>query len=142
MKIKVKRFDKSLPLPEYENDAAGFDFFCRKSVNIPTREIEFVSVNAAVRIPRGYVLLIFLRSSMTFKKGVMLANGVGVIDSFFHGDKDEIIIQLFNISDKTVSIKKGEKIAQGILIKHEKAEWEEVESLGSKGRGYKVEKEV
>ena len=96
MKIKIKRFDKSFPLPTYEKEAACFDLVCRKGTIIRPSKIKLVPVNIAIELPRGQALLVFNRSSTPMRKGLLLANGVGVIDPFYNGDKDEIMIELFN----------------------------------------------
>jgi deoxyuridine 5'-triphosphate nucleotidohydrolase len=115
--------------------AAAFDFFCRENVIIPPRAIKLVGVNNAIAVPRNYFLLLSIRSSTSWKKGLLLANGIGIIDPFYSGNKDEIKIQLFNITDKPVEVKKGEALAQGIIIKCESVEWIEVASMDSDGHG-------
>jgi dUTP pyrophosphatase len=147
MRIPIKRFDKSLPLPETEEFehgstksqdrgmVAAFDFYCRLGVVIPPHEIRLVPVNNAIAVPRDHVLLLSARSSMPWKKGLMLANGIGYIDPFYSGDKDEVKIQLFNITDKPVEVKKGEALVQGIIIRRVPVEWDEVDSMGSSGHG-------
>lgn len=147
MRIKIKRFDKTLPLPEaeeFEHDAshahdkgmvAAFDFYCREDVTIPPRQIKLVPVNNAIAVPRDHFLLLSARSSTSWKKGLMLANGIGIVDPFYSGDSDEIKIQLFNITDHPVDVKKGEALAQGVVVKREAVEWIEVETMGSVGHG-------
>jgi dUTPase len=147
MQVRIKRFDKDLPLPsgeEFEHGtdqpqdrsmAAAFDFFCRENVIIPPRAIKLVGVNNAIAVPCNYFLLLSIRSSTSWKKGLLLANGIGIIDPFYSGNKDEIKIQLFNITDKPVEVKKGEALAQGIIIKCESVEWIEVASMDSDGHG-------
>ena len=135
MKVKIKRFDTSLSLPEKEPRAACFDLICREDKTLNPREIAIMPVNIAVEVPDGYALLVFLRSSMPFRKQLMLANGAGVVDPFYNGDSDELIIELFNFSDTPVSVAKGEKVAQCMFIKSEPVEWEEVERMDAPGIG-------
>jgi dUTP pyrophosphatase len=147
MRIRIKRFDSSLPLPIAEefdqgttmvhdmNRVAGFDFYCREDCLIPAHAIKLIPVNNAIAVPPGYFLLLTARSSTSWKKGLMLANGVGIIDPFYSGDQDEIKIQLYNITEKPVKVTSGEVLAQGIIMKYEPVEWEEVDSLGSEGHG-------
>lgn len=135
MKLKIKRVDKTLPLPEYEKGASCFDLVCRESVTIAPQEIKLVPTNVVIKLPPGYTMLLISRSSTPLKKGLMVANGVGVLDSFFSGDKDEIMIELFNFTNKDVEVVRGEHLAQGLVIKHEEVEWEEVEKMPNKGRG-------
>lgn len=86
MNIKIKRFDQSLPLPVCENGAACLDFPCRESTTIEPHTVKFVPLNVAIQIQLGYALLIFVRSSTPLRKGLMLANSVGILDPFFNGD--------------------------------------------------------
>ena len=104
MRIRIKRFDKKLPLPEYKTSgAAAFDLTARERVEIPSRKIGYVPLNVACETPEGHFLLLAARSS-THKKGLMLANGVGVLDPDFSGDGDECVAVYFNFTDQPVII--------------------------------------
>lgn len=129
MKIKAKRFDKTLKLPEYESGAAGFDFVCRKSVTIKPGEIKAVPGNIALQVPAGYVLLVAPRSSTANKYGLSMPHSIGVVDPFYNGNDNEIALLFYNFTSKSSTVNKGDKIAQGILIKTENITWQEVESL-------------
>lgn len=135
MRIEIKRIDKDLPFPDYESDAACFDFACREDMIIAPNEIGLVPLNVVIRVPDGFALLVFARSSTSIKKGLVLSNGVGVVDPFYRGDKDEIIAPFLNITKEPIEIKRGDYIAQGMFIKRESIEWEEVESMDEVGRG-------
>jgi dUTP pyrophosphatase len=138
MELPIKRFDPSVPLPQYKPGAACFDLFCREAAIIQPKEIKLMPVNFAVAIPQGYALLVFVRSSTPWKKGLMAANGVGVIDPFYCGDTDEVLIELYNFGDKPIEVTKGERLAQGMIVKFETVSWKEQDSLGSTGNnGYK-----
>ena len=133
--IKVKRFDKEIPLPEYKTKgAAAFDLYARISVEIPPKEFKYVPLNVAVETPPGYFLLLVARSS-THKKGIWMANGVGIGDPDFSGDNDEYSAVYYNFSDMPVKIEKGERIAQGLIIKREAVAWQEVPEMKNKTRG-------
>lgn len=135
MQIPIKRFEKTIPLPSYEKGAACFDLICRETVVIPPHQIKSVSQNIALQIPEGYALLLFSRSSTPMKKGLMLANSVGVIDPFYCGDNDENLAFFMNFTDSPVTVEVGEKIVQGMIIKTEPVEWREVESFNEQGHG-------
>ena len=135
MQVKIKRIDKSLPLPSYDKDAVCFDLPARTSVKIKPGAIGFVPVNTVIQVPKGYGLLIFSRSSTPRKRGLILANGVGVIDPFYRGDKDEIIAIFLNVTKSVVAVKKGEHLVQGMFIKKNHVDWEEVDSMENVGRG-------
>ncbi len=133
--IRIKRFDKSLPLPEYKTKgAAGFDLSARETTTIKAGEIDRIPLNIALEIPKGHFLLLAARSS-TYKLGLTMINGIGVIDSDFRGNEDEFGFMVQNFTKKTVVIEKGMRIAQGIIIKHERASWKEVPKMKAKTRG-------
>ncbi|MBX4189959.1 dUTP diphosphatase [Candidatus Parcubacteria bacterium] len=134
-KIDIKRFDKSLPLPEYKTKgAAGFDLAAREDVTIKPGQIVAISLNVAIAIPKGYFMVQAARSS-THKLGLMAANGIGIIDSDYAGDEDEYKFLAYNFTKKTIKIEKGTRIAQGILLKCEQAAWKEVTKMKAKTRG-------
>lgn len=135
LKIAIKRVDKSLPLPLYAtNGSVGFDLLCRESVEILPRQIELIPGNVIVRIPAGYFLLLTLRSSTPRRKGLLIPNGVGIIDQDYCGEGDELKVQVLNFSEEAVQVNKGERIAQGLFIPVMRVEWEEIEEVGQ-GRG-------
>jgi len=129
MEIKIKRFDESLPIPQYEDGAAGFDFFCRIDMTIAPNEIKGVPANVALVVPKDHVLLVVPRSSTPTRTGLIMPHSIGVIDPFFCGDDNEIQLIFKNTTDKPVTIKKGDKLAQGLLIKCEKTIFKEVKKL-------------
>lgn len=135
MKLDIKRFDKDIDLPGGEAGAACFDFYCREETTLEPGEIKLVPLNNAIKVPSGHVLLLFVRSSTPRKKGLTFANNVGVIDPFYCGDQDEILGMFKNITDKPVTITKGERLTQGMIVKTEPVEWNEVDSMNSDGHG-------
>lgn len=135
MKIPIKRFDKNYPLPKYQEGAACFDMFCRETVTIPPHQVKAVAQNFALKVPDGYALLLFARSSTGLRKGLMLSNSVGVVDPFYSGDKDENLAFLLNFTDEPVTVEAGDRIVQGMIVKTEPVSWEEVESMNSDGHG-------
>lgn len=135
MKIKIKRIDKTLLLPDYQTaGSAGFDIYARESVSLAPAEIKTVPSNLIVEVPAGYSLIISARSSLQ-KKKLMLANSIGVIDQDYHGEKDEIGILIYNFGDGAAEINRGERIAQGLIVPIERAEWEEQEEMAENSRG-------
>ena len=135
MKIKINRCDKNHPLPKHETDgAAAFDLRARETVEIPPGKVGYVPLNIAVETPPGHFLLMAPRSS-THKKGIILANGIGIGDPDFSGDGDEYRAAYLNFTDTPVVIEAGERIAQGMFVQFVRAEWDEVEKLENKTRG-------
>ncbi|HQF57253.1 MAG TPA: dUTP diphosphatase [Candidatus Magasanikbacteria bacterium] len=134
MKVKIKRIDKNLPLPEYHTDGAvAFDLYSRISINIKPKTLERLPTNIIVETPTGFMLEIKDRSSTLKKKGLLVTTGY--IDNDFCGENDEILLQVYNITDTEVKIEKGERLGQGVFIKIDTAEWEEVEKMENKNRG-------
>lgn len=135
MKVRIKRIDKSLPLPKYKTKgAACFDFTARLAATILPKEIVYVLLNVAIEHPESHMLIMAARSSL-HKKGLMLANSVAIGDTDFSGNDDEYRAALYNFSEQPITIERGERICQGFFRKYERAEWEEVEDLGNKSRG-------
>lgn len=133
--VKVKVFDKKLPKVEYKSKGAvAFDVYLRKTVSIKPKEVVLAPVNVAFQVPRGHFALLAARSSL-FKRGVMMANGVGIGDEDFMGDEDEYHMALLNFTGKKVSISKGERIGQILLIPYVRANLKIVEKLNSVSRG-------
>ncbi len=106
----------------------------REKTTIKPRAIGYVPLNVAVETPRNHFFVLAVRSS-THKIGLMPANGIGIGDSDFRGDKDEYKIALLNFTDKPVTVEKGTRIAQGLIVKHIRANWQEVPKMKSKTRG-------
>lgn len=134
MQVLIKRVDPTIPLPEYQtNGAVAFDLVSREATTIPARGIGRVPSNAIVKIPEGYMLLLRDRSSTSKKKGLFCT--AGVIDQDYCGDNDEILVQFFNFTDTPVVVERGERLAQGIFIKIDRAEWTEVATMPNPSRG-------
>ncbi len=135
MNIKIKRFDKELPLPKRQTEsAAAFDLTAREAVTIAPGAVGYVPLNIAVETPDDHFLLIAARSS-THKKGLIMANGIGIIDPDFSGDGDEIKAAYFNFTAAPVIIEKGDRIAQGTFVKISHPEWIEADEMPNKTRG-------
>ncbi|MFH1720634.1 MAG: dUTP diphosphatase [Patescibacteria group bacterium] len=136
MNVKIKRIDKSLPLPVYETKGScGFDILAREDTEIPAKEVGFIPANVIVEVPVGYMLIVASRSSTPINKGLMPPHGFGIIDHDYCGPEDEVKILVYNFRDKPITIKKGEKVAQGVFVHIDKFDWEEVEEMGNKTRG-------
>ncbi len=134
MKIKIKRIDKSLPLPEYQTDGAvAFDLYSRIDAVVKPKTLERLPTNVIVATPKGYMLEIKDRSSTLKKKGLLVTTGY--VDTDFCGETDEILLQVYNLTEADVKIERGERLGQGVFIKIEIPEWEEVEVMEGKSRG-------
>lgn len=135
MQIRIKRIDKTLPLPEYKTKgAAAFDLATRSSMTIAPGEVAYAPLNVVIETPAGYMTLLATRSSL-HKRGLVMANGAGIIDQDFCGNNDEVMAALYNFSTIPVTIERGERILQVAIVPIEKAEWHEVEDMEHEDRG-------
>lgn len=135
MKIVIKRFDKSLPLPEYKSAAAAaMDLYARLDMTIEAKQIAYVPLNIALQIPENHFVLLSARSSL-HKKGLMMANGIGIGDYDYRGDNDEYMAALYNFSDETVKVEKGERLVQMIVLERPTLELVEKSRFDSEDRG-------
>jgi dUTP pyrophosphatase len=136
MRLRITRLDPSVPLPAYAtNEAAGFDLAASRDLVIAPHTIALVPTGLVIEVPHGYFLAIFARSSTPLKRGLMVANGVGVIDPDYCGPGDEIKIQVLNVTDGDVSVKRGDRLAQGIVLPAVRVAWEEVSEIRTATRG-------
>lgn len=114
--------DKDIIIPRRSTkNSAGYDFFVAKHTLIKSKEIVLVETGIKAYMEDDEVLQIYARSSLSIKKGLMLPNSVGIIDSdYYNNDKNEghIFISMYNFSNQDVLLKKGEKFAQGIFVKY------------------------
>lgn len=136
MKIQIQRVDTTLPLPAYATSgAAAFDVVTRETTVIEPGAIGLIPGNVIVKVPEGYMILIASRSSSPRKKGLVFPHGIGILDQDYHGPKDELMVQVQNITKEPVTVERGERIAQAAFVRVDKAEWEEVEGHGAETRG-------
>lgn len=136
MKVRIKRVDASLPLPKYETKGSvGFDIMSREEIFIKPKSLALIPSNVIIEVPTKYMLIVASRSSTPLKKGLLPPHGIGIIDHDYCGCDDEIKVLVYNFSSKHVTILKGEKIAQGVFVKIDKFEWEEVDEVSKKSRG-------
>ena len=136
MKLKIKLIDTTLPTPSYQTKgSAAFDLYSRKTMRIKPFIATVVPLNVVIKIPKGYVLLLALRSSVPLRKSLFIPNGVGVIDQDYHGDEDEIGLEVMNAMKNTITVEKGERIAQALIIPIEKVTFQVVGTIKNKSRG-------
>src|SRR5258707_12494791 len=135
LNVAIMRIDTELPLPTYgTNGSVGFDLICREDTTVAPRELGRIPGNIIVGTPPGYMLLLTMRSSTARRKGLLIPNGVGIIDQDYCGEGDELMVQVFNFREEAVTVKRGERIAQGIFVPVLRVSWNEVDEMG-KGRG-------
>jgi len=134
--MNIKIINKSShTLPNYETNAsAGMDLRANleESVILKPLERAIIKTGLFIELPIGIEAQVRPRSGLAAKKGVTVLNAPGTIDADYRG---EIGVILVNLSNEDFTIENGERIAQLIIAKHERAAWEEVEVLGETVRG-------
>ena len=124
--VRIRRIAEGVRLPEYHSaGAAGFDLAASQDVVVKPQSIALIPTGLVIEVPRGHFLGIFARSSTPLKRGLMVANGVGVIDPDYCGPTDEIKVQVLNFTQEPVVVKAGDRIAQGLLMPVARADWQE-----------------
>lgn len=135
MDARIRRFDSGVALPEYKTaGAAAMDTYVREDITIPAKGVGYAKLNFALEIPRGHVTLLAARSSL-HKRGLMMANGIGVLDEDYCGDNDEYMAILYNFTDEQVEVKRGERVAQIMVVPIDRVTLHEVASLNTQDRG-------
>ncbi len=134
--MKINIINKSQhALPNYETIAsAGMDLRANLTESIVLQPLEraLVKTGLYMELPIGYEAQVRPRSGLAFKKGITVLNSPGTVDADYRG---EIGVILVNLSNEAFEIQNGERIAQLIIAKHERAEWTEVEELSETSRG-------
>lgn len=122
-------------IPEYATESsAGMDLRANieESVILKPLERAMISTSIFIELPTGYEAQVRPRSGLAAKNGITVLNTPGTIDADYRG---EIKVILVNLSNQDFEIKDGERIAQMIIAKHERIDWQEVETLSETQRG-------
>mgnify|MGYP004543604547 CR=1 FL=1 len=101
--------------------SAGYDFYCPTEVEIQPHQLKLIKTGIKAYFPDDFVLKLYNRSSNPKKKGVMLANSVGIVDSDYYGNADndgEIGFMFYNFTGVPVVFNAGDKLGQGIFEKY------------------------
>ena len=134
--MKIKIINKSAhKLPHYETNAsAGIDLRANLSEAITLAPLEraIIKTGLFMELPLGYEAQVRPRSGLAAKKGITVLNAPGTIDADYRG---EVGVILVNLSNEAFVIENGERIAQMVIAKHERAAWEVVEELSDTARG-------
>ncbi len=133
MKVKIKSDSGILPFYETEG-SAGMDLkaYIEEPVVLKPGQRMLVPTGLYIELPAGYEAQIRARSGLAIKKGIGLVNGIGTIDSDYRG---EIKVILINWGDEDFVIENGDRIAQMVIAKYERIEWELSDDLSETERG-------
>ena len=134
MKIRIINRSRH-PLPEYATiQSAGMDLRAslEEPLTLAPMERRLIPTGLFIALPDGYEAQIRPRSGLALKKGITLLNTPGTIDADYRG---EIGVIMVNLSDTRFEVRDGDRIAQMVVSRYEKAEWQEVDELDVTCRG-------
>ena len=134
MKVRIKKLNENAVIPSYAKDGdAGMDLVATSIISNTSTQITY-GIGLALEIPKGFVGLIFPRSSVR-KTRLMLSNCVGVVDSGYRGELQATFNKINNDSVSENDYKVGDRIAQIMIIPHPPIEFDEVAELSDTERG-------
>jgi dUTP pyrophosphatase len=134
VRLEIKRIDPDLPLPSYARDGdAGLDLSSAEDVVLKPGERAIVPTGFAIAIPEGFAGFVHARSGRALREGLALPNAPGVIDAGYRGELKVLLVNLDPA--EPIYISRGEKIAQLVVQRIERAELEEVTELRPSTRG-------
>ena len=134
VQVLITRLDPSVPLPAYAKGGdAGADIVTRVDVTLQPGERALVPTGISIALPDGYVALVHPRSGLAIKHGVTMVNAPGTVDAGYRGELQCIMIN--HDPNEAITFHKGDRIAQLVIQKVERAEFIEVEELPGSGRG-------
>ena len=134
LQVLITRLDESIPLPSYAKGGdAGADIVSRIDITLKPGERALVPTGISIALPDGYAAFVHPRSGLAIKHGVTMVNAPGTVDAGFRGELQCIMINHDPL--ESISFKKGDRIAQLVIQKVERAEFVEVKDLPGSGRG-------
>jgi dUTP diphosphatase len=134
VEVLITRLDPDVPLPSYaRQDDAGADLVCAEDVDLAPGQRAVVGTGIAIALPAGYAAFVHPRSGLAARHGVTLVNAPGTVDAGYRG---EIKVVLLNTDPATpVSFRRGDRIAQLVVQRVERAAFREVAALPDSARG-------
>lgn len=134
VRVAVRRLDPDLPLPAYAHEGdAGADLHAATEVHLPPGARALVGTGIAIELPLGFVGLVHPRSGLASRHGVTVLNAPGTVDAGYRG---EIKVNLINHDPvRTATIARGDRIAQLVVQRVERADFHLVEELSGSARG-------
>ncbi len=134
MDLRIRRLDANLPVPAYAHEGdAGLDLYAAERVVLEPLSRAFVRTGIAVAIPDGFAGFVQPRSGLAIRRGLSFVNTPGLIDSHYRG---EIKIIAINLDPKsTLTLERGERVAQLVIQRVERVSVLEVDDLGDTARG-------
>ncbi len=134
VQVLITRLDSSVPLPSYAKGGdAGADLTTTIDFTLAPGERQLVPTGIAIALPDGYVALVHPRSGLAIKAGITLVNAPGTVDAGYRGEISCILINHDRF--ESISFKRGDRIAQLVIQKVERADFIELSELPGSGRG-------
>ena len=134
VQVLITRLDSSVPLPSYAKGGdAGADLTTTVDFTLAPGERQLVPTGIAIALPDGYVALVHPRSGLAIKAGITLVNAPGTVDAGYRGEISCILIN--HDRSESISFKKGDRIAQLVIQKVERADFIELSELPGSVRG-------
>lgn len=135
--VRITKRDPRAEIPEYKTPgAAAFDLAILDDVTIAPRSSQFLHTGLIFGLPADHVMLVFARSSLFKKFGLMLTNNVGVLDADYCGPEDECLLSVWNPQDVAVDIKAGTRLAQAMVLPRPRVEFVESEASAASRGGW------
>jgi len=134
VRVEVVRLDADLPLPSYAHPGdAGADLLTTTDVRLAPGERALVPTGIAIALPDGFVALVHPRSGLAARHGLSIVNAPGTVDAGYRG---EIKVLLINHDPaETIELRRGDRVAQLVIQRYERAAFTEVEQLPASVRG-------
>ena len=134
IRVGVKRLDPAVPLPTYAREGdAGLDLHAAHDVTLPPGGRALVGTGLAVAIPAGHAGFVLPRSGLALSRGVTILNAPGLIDAGYRGELKVLLVN--HDAASTVTLRRGERVAQLVVQRVERAEPVPVDELPASERG-------
>jgi dUTP pyrophosphatase len=134
--VRIRRLRDDVALPRYQSSgAAAFDLAAAEDVEVAPGEVRLIGTGLVIGLPPGHFLAIVARSSLPLRKGLIVANGLGVVDSDYSGPDDEVKVEVYNFRASAVRVTRGERIAQALVLPALRVEWIEHGEPAGQTRG-------
>jgi dUTP pyrophosphatase len=134
LQVSLKRLDTDLPLPTYAHPGdAGADLMTTVDVTLAPGERTLVPTGVAIALPEGYVALVHPRSGLAARHGVSIVNTPGTIDAGYRGEIQVLLVNHDPVA--TVVLRRGDRVAQLVVQRFERARFVEVADLPASSRG-------
>jgi dUTP pyrophosphatase len=132
--VLIKRLDEGIPLPNYARGGdAGADLVTRIDITLAPGERALVPTGISIALPDGYAAFVHPRSGLAIKHGVSMVNTPGTVDAGFRGELQVILIN--HDPNNSIAFKRGDRVAQLVIQKIERAKFIEVSELPGSDRG-------